>query len=129
MGSWRTRVAGKAAHPEVTSCAHYVAGLGRVQAPYLGRTEDMTHGLQTEIRPLVMAAHTGRCQGHQVHPSHGVWCQSRGPAELQNLPIIQMRKLRPGPEKQVDFPWTPSKSKACQDSSAMPYTVLAAKMA
>ena len=33
VGSWRTRVAGKAVHPEVTSCARYVAGLGRVQGP------------------------------------------------------------------------------------------------
>ena len=38
-----------------------MAGLSRGRGPSQGHTEDMTHGLETEIMPLVRAAHVGRC--------------------------------------------------------------------
>ena len=58
----------------------------------------------------------------------------RGPAELHKPTHYTDREteaqrgpVAKGPEKQVDFPWTPIKSKACRDSSMMTHAVLAAK--
>ena len=112
-----------------------MAGPGRVQGPSLGHTEDMTRVCTQKSGPLrgqhSLVGARGTRATHSVAYGFRAKRACRAPklthytdaeTEAWSGPVAK------GPEKQVDFPWTPIKSKACQNSSAMPYTVPATKM-